>query len=412
MSDKVPEPTPYTLRAIISHKGEQVSIRWVVEGDVKGGLDPEFFEPDYFNAYEVGKTSLYACGNKIREILGELQDRLEGIKSEVGDDAKHIIRRLAYEGTEFYDIIFRGHSAAKGSQKMAQFFHEWFVEHVENAPHGTWRIQVEHLDYSAGVLPWGLIFTPPGDKSIDELAGEPGDFDGFWCMSYFLACRGATQQEYARSISGTQKFKLAAIVEIDEQKVTEFFELGIVEDLDREEFSEAVVDRVHELKDLSERNPNTNKFWYISLRASGGKYQLSGDEILGENYMSKEEFGIEDGGVGMALLDGDAVIRGDRGSLWVNRILHAPATGMIAVETDVDNPKLKFAGWEILKTIIGRKDQFLMAVYQARKEYWPLGLLYGVYSNPLHIYADPPHEATKRISGYLGFIKDRIDENG
>ena len=71
MSDKVPEPTPYTLRAIISHKGEQVSIRWVVEGDVKGGLDPEFFEPDYFNAYEVGKTSLYACGNKIREILGE-----------------------------------------------------------------------------------------------------------------------------------------------------------------------------------------------------------------------------------------------------------------------------------------------------------------------------------------------------
>ena len=394
---------PYTLRAMVRHDNDSVSLEWAIEGHPDTG-DPEF-EP-----YLVAQNRLYDCGDQIRRILDDLQASLSGTKGAPSNKTMESVRRLAWGGAEFYDVVTCGRAGDNASKLRADEFRDWFERVVVPAPHGQWRIQIEHENFSTKVLPWGLIFPPPQDRSIDDLSDTLEDFSSFWCMSYFLACSGPTQQEAANNIRSAEQFVMAAIIELDNNQVEEYLKINTINGaLDRDEINNVFGTSSSNLRRIAGQSSNQSRFWYVSLKAKDGAYRLSKHELLENHFANPAELGVKESGVGMVLLDGDAVIRGDRGSDWVKEILHAPRTGMIAVETDISNPHLKFGGWDFLQSIIYQKDKtFLWAIHHSRQQYWPFCLLYGVYSNPLYLSPAPPHELADDISAYLEFVKSRI----
>lgn len=404
MSEVQVQEIPYTLRAMVRHDNESVSLEWAVEGHP----DAEELE---FEPYLVAQARLYDSGDKIRTTLDSLQASLTGTNEDISPETQKHLRQLAWDGAEFYDVVTTGRAGDNASRLRADDFRTWFEEEVLPTEHGKWRIQVEHENFSAKVLPWGLIFPPPERGSIDDLSDMNYDLFRFWCMSYFLACSGPTQQEAASNIRSAEQFLMAAIIELDNNQVEEYCRTGTANRaLERDEINTVFGSSSRNLRHIASQTSDQSRFWYISLKAKDGAYQLGKNELLENNFINPSELGVREGGVGMVLLDGDAVIRGDRGSDWVRRILHAPQTGMIAVETDITNPALRFGGWDFLQSIICQEEcPFLWALHTSRKDFWPFSLLYGVYSNPLYLVPAPPHDPADDISAYLQFVKSRMN---
>lgn len=395
-----------TLQMTLQHAGDRVSVNWQTT-DGSRNWDP----------YDVAELGLSMASEKIRRELSDLQNldwsdaerwQPEDAAAMYGD----ILQRLASAGEDLYKALFTGHPREPASQEDAANFRAWFEENVLGEMENAWRIQVVHMNFARAIVPWGLAYAPTlnASKSPETLDPTYENYSGFWCSKFRLACRGPFANEISKpSACDGEMAQFVAVIEAEEDIVDQFSTTARREWSSEQGIKPDYV--VHEKLDLQKHaRSGTDMFWYVSLRAHGGNLTLGGQPIRVHDAMPANEK------LNLMLIDGDAVIRHDRGTDWVKICLNMGESGLIAAETDITNDSMRFFGWEMLKQLVrGREPTrgtqneeaskslpLIDAMEAARRELWPRSLLYGVYCNPLHVYLDPaPHRAIETVNGFL-----------
>ena len=377
---KSPEPT--TLQANLDYQQDRVSVTWSVLGDVEDG------EVD---RYYISKTELIKRSRAVRDVLTKLQERdpdPDDPEAEYAD----VLRELARAGEELYNTLFDSVQDDNASQLVAAEFRDWFEDVVVGAPQ-EWRIQFVHSQSEQMIAPWGLVFTPlPEDSGgIDALGAEFDDYRNFWCNSFRLACgAGAgTFEKFAHP--KREAMHAICVMEWEEDEIAaqgrdlEFIEV-------HKEVAPMNKDR---LSELARNHDEVDQFWYFSLRATedGSGYHLGSEMLHSADFVRTLRKHQKSGEhLAVMLLDGDGVIRHDRGASWVQYALELGRSGLIAVETDITNPELRRFGWHLISYMIRKSDKdrtFIQSIGEMRRDFWPQSLLYGVYCDPSEVYFDP-----------------------
>ena len=391
---------PKTLQVVLEHTEGRVNIHW-------RNLDEESDWDPYF----VSERNLNRLALEIREHLSKLQAlNWEGFDKwdaeQKSDSFGVILKELAATGEDLYYELFTGFRGDPQSEQDAREFRKWFEETVVPAKEGTWRIQIIHTNYAKAIVPWGLVFTP-NKKTEDAAAPTYERYKNFWCSSFRLACRGAFLEDVdeIEDRRDGERTKVAVVIERNEDQIAKFEHSAINKKTERlhGKRGDYIAHDKREFKRIATNQKRNDVYWYISLKSDGGEYSLGG-QSLGHHEISLSYQHSAEDRIIIMLVDGDAVIRNDRGPQWVKSALEVGRAGLIAVETDIENPQLKFFGWSLLKFLIEAlaKHPLIEAMEIARKEFWPRSLLYGVYCNPLHVYLhDYPNDIIDFIDGLM-----------
>lgn len=377
------DSTPRTLQATIEQSGDSLSVRW------------EFDEEDgkIWQSYKIKLDEIQRSSD---EILDGLR-RLEAIdwSDPTGAALQPCLRKLVKAGKRQYEVLMTGDGR---TAEFAKEFREWFESEV--APNSAnWRVQVVHHQYNSPLICWGLTFTPLQSKDSDALGTDWEDYQNFWSISLKLACRGILlkRADQMQLRLGDYETKVPVTVEVSDELINQY-EQAVGE---AEHFSvrEQISNTVKSFEKTSERNELQNVFWYVFLGQEDNALVIDDDELT-SNSIRKARDNISK--VFVMFLDGHSVIRGKRGTRWVETLLDKGRTGLISTEVDINNQDLVYFGWEFLKFVLARPEDdaipnsktkpLIEAIHEARKEFWPKSLLYGVYCDPLHIFFQPPPE--------------------
>lgn len=386
------DASPRTLQATIGQSGDYLDIRWEI--DEEGG---KIWQP-----YKIELEAIQRCSTEVLEGLG----RLENIDwaEQSGAELQPCLRAIVEAGMRQYEVIMTGqHRTAEA----ARDFRDWFESEV--APKSDrWRIQVVHHQYDAPLICWGLTFTPLADIEGNKLGTGWEDYQHFWSVSLKLACRGflLRQADQLPGKLGDYETKVPVTVEVSDELIEEY-----KKKTESEKFSigEQISNTVRSFEGTARRNELQNVFWYVFLEQEDNAYVIDNDELT-SNSIRKARNNVSK--IFIMFLDGHSVIRGERGTRWVETLLHKGRTGLISTEVDINNKQLCYFGWEFLKYVLGRQGDdgktkpLIEAIHEAREVFWPKSLLYGVYCDPLHIYFQPPPEG--EINAADDFLKSAM----
>lgn len=398
-----------TLRMDLRHQNENVEITWSVTGRTPKGADPKEGEPGFsWDGYFVSAGNIDRLSESIRKHLQDLQ-ALDWTVSEngvAGDAAafRPILTRLIEDGRDLHASVLHGVDGEPKSQRRSAAFRAWFDEHVVGAPTGSWRIEVVHAKFSKSIAPWGLAWVPMTMDAVAKLdASKPEHYANFWGARFKSAVRGITT-DIKEATDERRNVRLACVLELDNLAVTQMESRS-------QRPGEADGIRMHlgwdreAYQALAERHKHYDLFWYLSLQADAGSF------VIGEDQISSADLDINKTNnnadrVVLMMLDGDAVVRGDRGPDWVKKALDIGKSGLIAVEADVRNPQVRHFGWRILRDVLQSQEPLLDAMARARTKWWPLGLLYGIYCSPVHASVTPPPQATiEQVDKWIDIIR-------
>ncbi|MEQ1817808.1 MAG: hypothetical protein ABL871_04295 [Terricaulis sp.] len=402
-------PATRTLRMDLRHDNETTEVFWSIPGRPPKGKTPKEGEEGFaWSGYFVSSPVIDGLGETIRKHLQALQ----GIDWDLNNQAASadaygpILAQLISAGQELHGAIFRGDQGDELSKPRADKFAAWFTKHVLNAPVGAWRIEVIHVKFSKLITPWALACVPMSKTAVATLdPSNPDDYGNFWGARFKLAVRGsARDMKEEREGRDGRDFRLACVLELDDFAVTHIESSGPPgEDMrlrhhigwDRAGYTA-----------LAKRHRSNDLFWYISLKADVGAFVLGKEEISPSALEDNRSLVSDTDRVVLMMLDGDAVIRGDRGPDWLKKALEIGRSGLIAVEADIRNPQVHHYGWRVLKHVLKSQEPLLDAMAYARRECWPLGLLYGIYCSPVHAAAAPPPEPTiKMVDKWLETVR-------
>lgn len=389
MNNGATKSGPRTLQATLERSGDHIAVRWEID-------EPE---GEKWRRYSVSLRDVLRCADEVQEALDHLANADWADQS--GAEVQPRLKSLAKAGSKLYNALMHGDPMARRSEETANKFRSWFEEAVL-ADTDNWRVQVVHHQYDAAMVPWGLTFSPIDDEEYEDLTLDWKDYKNFWAMSLNLSCRGVLRKEAdrftrIRDIDTT----IALTVEAGED-VMEFHKKNLP-DFDEDEIDGRLAKRVKDFEKISKEHELYNVFWYVFLNQAEGGYFLDDDELT-ISAIKKAKANI--GKIFIMFLDGNAVIRGERGVKWVDTLLDKGRTGLIATEADVKNPQLTHVGWRFLKWIIRSEKPLIDAVHSARIKFWPKSLLYGVYCDPLRIYFNPaPEEEIKLADRFLKSIE-------
>lgn len=393
------------LRMELEHVNDAISVTWSIPGRAAKGEAPKPGEPGYrWDYYEVSFETLEGLNDRIAKHLSALQDVdwKVGALKESASAYKPILAQLIQAGQALQNTVLSGIDGNKKWRQRANAFRTWFEENVEEAPPGSWRIEVVHSSFDKAITPWALAATSMPKEDIDALdPTDPDQYDVFWGARFKLAVRAGVEidagEEEVRDGDG---LSVACVVELDEYGHTQLIKSMAQRDLlsmkknvrwDRDGF-----------KALAQDHSRNDLFWYISLRCDGGSFRLGNDKF-GSSDLEETKPGSNEDRITLMMLDGDAVIRRHRGEEWVAQAFNIGRSGLIAVEADIKNERLHQYGWNILYDILLSQKPLLDAIIEARRKHWPLGLLYGLYCSPVNAVIKPPPE--KLINGVANWLK-------
>lgn len=411
-AQKSPQPggSPRTLRMDLRHDNDSTEVFWSVPGRAPRDREAKPGEEGWtWDGYYVSASLIDQLGETIRDHLHELQAldwvvSSDGVKGDVAA-CKATLGRLIDAGRELHAAILRGLEGDELSMKRADRFREWFVKNVLAAPPGAWRIEVIHAKYSRTIAPWALAYVPMRREEMAQLdPRDPDQYSGFWGARFKLAVRGNTRD--ARDGSDTRdggNMRLACVLELDEYAVTHM-------ESRRPGEAERMRDHLGWDKDgyieLAQKHIRRDLFWYLSLQADKGSFVIGKDAITSSDLAENSTLQANTDRVVLMLLDGDAVIRGDRGPDWLRQALALGRSGLIAVETDIRNSQIRHFGWQILRDILISEKPLLDAMSDVRRKFWPLGLLYGIYCSPVHTAVMPPPAQTiRQVDDWINIIR-------
>ena len=376
--------TAKTLMLILADASDCIRVRWALEN-----VTPEEQEAlQGMGDYRIPLSKLAESSDAVREKLEDLED-CDWSETEEARDGRNLrLRNLARAGIDLYETLMQGDPEHRVSLKTAKAFRRWFEETVLPVP-DDWRIQVVHQEYDAPVIPWGFVYAPTGE-SLPAEGGQNGEaYDGFWALRFRLACRGINRMDADRKYNKRDpvEAKLALTLNIDEDDVNAYGKGNIG---DKEDVRERLSRDVATFEKFPRAYSEYDIFWYIFLnKGESGGYRLADREI---DDALIERLTDMIGNLMIMFLDGNAVIRGERGVKWVHAMLQLGRTGLIASETDIKNEQLDGFGWSMWKSILESERPLIEAIDAARREFWPKSLLYGIYCDPLNIYFAPPPE--------------------
>lgn len=340
-----------------------------------------------------------------------------------GQDYSDAMRRLASAGMKLFNVLASGNEDDQKSVRIADSFRAWFFEHVADSGEGAFEIEVLYTDTPvnegtrrAEVWPWGLMFTPLSEEAFAALdPTDPSSFNRFWCQRYALAVRSGSQTSTGLTPRRGDNVRIRVVLEGKAYNTVETSRVaaransrgragGLGDFATQQEFFALNKREYDQLQRESIYAREDDVFLYISLQSQRDASERGGVDAPAVKQMTKSGDKMM-----LILLDGDAVIRGDRGVSWLETVMQLGENGLIAVEADITNPVLKFYGWKILREVMEVREPLVQAIRKVRVANWPLGLLYGLYCNPLHVYVDPPPKNDiERIQEHMNFLRDEL----
>lgn len=368
------------LRAVIDkphHSDGVSSIRWT---DLSSNLT--------FDEYFLDVEQLKRATERTREALHKLQDSLTGPLS---IDTPDPLQELALCGVDLYQYLMTCSARRVGHAEAASTFRAWFESEILPNP-DDWRIEFLIRDVQ-NIVPWGLVFSPRPGMDIKTLGTSYSDYEPFWCHSFNTAVfHKLPDRSRAYQTVSADKFMFSLLVEYADHSKFKFETPPSAAELSRKKQMEKDRHEAqlgHRLFDYNEQareflgmyDSQTSHFLYMSLQVDPDEYEHDSIRDL------KEE--IPDGDL-FLLLDGDAVIRGDRGEDWLHTLFDTDWSGLIAAETDIKNPSLTFAGWGFLEALLTHSSPLHAMLHKARRDFWPASLLYGLYCDPMKLSIENP----------------------
>ncbi len=349
------------LRAAVS-KGDDdtIVVAWQVQED--GG--------DVFDDYEVSRSQLDNASKAVRAVLEDYPAAL----GKGDEELAKTLHTLAKQGQELFNaLVSPAPSASSATRAAANTFRDWFEANVRGSPEGKWRIEILTTDTS-NVYPLGFAFTPPEGWSPGEKDVSYDTYSAFWSCSFQL-CTYHIERHAPRQ---TDLDLLSKSVSLYVEKYDDSFRKYTEE----YKTNEAKTDKLYLTREQMIGGAETYYDWhhimYVLLRHDGKEPRLTAiPRTLHEHSLR------------FVLLDGDAVIRGDRGKNWPEAMLKGAWDGVIAIETDLPNHDNGFPGWDFLKAAVGAP--LMESLLRVRRETWPAGLMYGIYC-PLVAWAVAPVE--------------------
>lgn len=389
------------LQMALEHDEDFLMVHWSIpharERGAREGEDGYAWAP-----YYVSKESVEGPSGRIRKHLQDLQD-LEWDSSSptaLSDAYAPILARLIDAGCRLHDGILEG--IDDDSKEAAKPFQEWFKHNVlAKDAKVDWRIEVAHSTHREFIAPWALACTPISRAELASLDPRSyADYDRFWGARFQVYVRSASERKTDQDEIIGDHIGLACVLELDEQVVAE---VGKWQENDRRGLEDHFGWDRDTFQRIKRDQISHHLFWYLSLSHSGGAVKLiDADLVERVKQRNLSASGKDPVRVVIMLIDGDAIVRGDRGTKWLDSALNLGRAGLIAVEADIDNKRLRHFGWKILEHVLLSGKPLLDGVDEARAKYWPLGLLYGVYCDPVHTRVDPPPRGMiKQIGGLL-----------
>jgi hypothetical protein len=345
---------PNILRAIIGSVAPDRThaIAWQVENsDLR------------FGSYHVDASRLDDASRKTRDALNQIPASLFEASL-----LPEVLFGLASAGIDLYDAIMSGAAKRPNSPATAASFRAWFESTVITAPVGEWRIEIV-LEFQEKIYPLGYCYCPRQNWEKNRGKVNFDDYVDFWCNGLQLSTYSSLPLDVDVPELESEYKSISILVEKDDGSFGKYIE---------EANPPRVFRAPEDVSEYLQDNPGYHHIIYVLLQADGA-------DFLSHRDIPKN---VNDDSLRFVLLDGDAVVRGDRGDDWPNLILSGRWNGVIAAETDLPDYAAGFPGWEFLKATLGRPLQ--ETLLEARRSTWPGSLMYGVYCRLQFWYVNPP----------------------
>lgn len=370
-------------------------------------------------SYQVAQSDLVQASQNVREKFQIFATAIVDLDYAAHP---HTLQDLAEAGEELYDSLFADVSDRAKTAEFRKWFESEVVCKDEKSPSLAYALEVvidmglvsrpnEATDSGElpeiGVPPLGLVFTPRPDRSTPaDISFD--DYIDFWANC--LRCSTFTEHQYGRGrnipLNGDD-FETVILRETDDTAYTVANKrLSKTWDLSHKQTDHGLGMKAG----FSKVYQGKGVLIYFDIKSTGSPgamsipYDAEGDPRFTANHVrSIIKEAANDRGVfdtvqtedyALAVIDRDALIRGDRGREWLPIFFSAPWIGLVAVEGDVvsaqedwDESKQvrpdRFLGLLFLRSLLQRNNQKMIdSLLDARRECWPFSLFYGVYCCP------------------------------
>jgi hypothetical protein len=383
--------SPHLLKAILRPAGTgKVKIRW----KLPAGSPIE---------YVLETAKLGEREDACRTALNKLQT----VKSPQDEGPLgHALRALADSGAELYEELMTG---TKERADKAVEFRQWFEQEVAPTEPGTWRVEFQYDGIHHPVIPWGLTYGPRPARTARGTAFL--DYIDFWAHRYATASylsSADSEFDEVKHLNG-KEFVCWLVFEVSDTKVD--VEVALHDGL---RFSRPLrsltIREVRVLREKFEEHRAWNHVVYISLRSKHGGYPLKDGQFRPKDLEDINQILNLGGGHGIALIDREAIIRGDRGEEWRASFFNDRWAGLIAAETDIESPHLWYKGFGFLTELLRREEPLTLSLRAIREQFWPFSLLYGIYSNPARVFVKPPPQIVEVMLEALKQHKEGLSQ--
>ncbi|MEA2986620.1 MAG: hypothetical protein QOD94_2874 [Alphaproteobacteria bacterium] len=402
------------VRLELLDSGDRFNLKWSVAGaDGKPRTS--------FAGYNVSKLMVRDAGARVRAALETFATAyVDQHHAQLID----LLTELRAAGEHLYEVLLNPDKPIPANKIP---FRPWFEENVvairEDAAKPDYALEVVMRPGEVDLIPpFGLVSTPragrPSTGSIDF-----DDYQDFWSISLRCACFTWVQlpNKWGRPIPGTH-FDTVVVHERDDKSYA-LIQQRIRESGRRDESGSYSIE-ARELTagrsltaSLSEAYKRKGVLFHFDLKATtpGSELGLALSEdranklqasdfhaIMKEAY--RQSLGLPANSAitpyALAVIDREAIIRGDRGREWLEIFFSTPWLGLIAVEGDVrsslndweDRSEIRpdrFLGLVFLRSILEKNGRRLIdSIVDARRDCWPFSLFYGLYCNPHQPWID------------------------
>jgi hypothetical protein len=352
--------------------------------------------------YLLLNKDLDACIQACREALDSLQKAADSASEQRA--LADALQQLADSGRALYTVLMSG---AGGQADQAAAFREWFEQNVATSLVGTWRVEFRHKGADQKVIPWGLTYP-----SITAAGGGGGtnydDYVDFWAHRYSTASYLlSADSNIGRDIEIDGKAILCSLlIEVSSDVVDLNVSAQDSENLRMRlwgPLQEHTILFVRDLRDRFRGKKEFNHIVYLNLKTNGTNHNYAfPDESLTPDTLKRiTAHLVPIAKHAIAMIDREAIIRGDRGPEWLYTFFNDRWAGLIAAETDIKAKKLQHEGFRFLTELLDCGVKLSESLPEIRKRLWPYSLLYGVYSNPENIFVKPPPDIVKEMRAVL-----------
>jgi hypothetical protein len=406
--------TTTRLRLRLSALGRNCRLQWQkVEATPNGETKVNIAD------YRVQMDALWRCQDVVRKAFEAFATSFvdEHPENKVQDD----LELLAAAGRDLYETLLTPTDA-----EDAPDFRRWFESEVVciDKPQGNPSYVVEMIFDPSSVSwlpPIGLAFTPRRGRQRPSSIDDFESYTDFWCIGLRSSCMTAVQLDNPLDlpINGNafdivivreKRDKVYSAVETEVRRKHKHFGLSERQTYVSGELTQKLSDAFDQQAvlfhfDLEATTPGAFRLpgqeddedeasWHFTSEQLAQILQdAKGISITRRTSNTVRTFEEPAPKYALAIVDREAIIRGDRDPGWIKVFFQMPWIGVIAVEGDVKSQRQnwddlkrvrhdRFLGLAFLSAILTqRAGRLIDSIVEARRQTWPFSMFFGVYCN-------------------------------